>query len=59
MPTIQKYNIGAARTDANTQNGDLYSISQPLKKLLTIDLKYSILDVYQSPDYVSIKISKK
>ena len=31
MPTVQKCNIGVARTHANTQNGDLYSISQPLK----------------------------
>ena len=31
MPTVQKYNIGVASTHANTQNGDLYSISQPQK----------------------------
>ena len=31
MSTVQNCNIGVARTHANTQNGDLYSISQPLK----------------------------
>ena len=31
MSTVQSCKIGVVRTHANTQNGDLYSIIQPLK----------------------------
>ena len=51
-----QYNTGVARTYANTQDGELYNNSQPLKNVNYCFKTLRCLRCYWGPDYISAKI---